>query len=74
MHAGGLQMGSEAGNKLTAWRSKAEKACPQRKAAIEDFVRLLKDCFKLPERCPDLNEVVRHLKEEILVEIPQPCA
>ena len=65
-------MASEAGNKLTTWRSKAVKACPQRKAAIEALTQLLKECFRSPQRRPDMEKVVKCLKG-ILDDIKRLC-
>ncbi len=63
VHAGGLQMGSVAGSKLTTWRGKAEKACPSREAAIYNLVKLLKDCFTFPGKRPSMTDVIDRLKK-----------
>ena len=68
MHAGGLQMGSDAGSHLTTWKNKAEKACPERKAAISALVELLKGCFKSTDRRTKMSEVA-----DCLGKIQQSC-
>ena len=61
MHAGGLQMYSNASKTLTDWGNKAEKACPERKTAIGKLVQLFKDCFKIPKHRPDMSKVAEDL-------------
>ena len=61
VHAGGLQMGSDANSKLKTWRGRAEKACTTRKDAIQALVTLLKACFTFPEKRPDMWKVADDL-------------